>query len=76
MDGLPEVAGRVLPTTLADFERRCRVYLREEQAKPSPDNALVALLCDGVRLAREAVDSAYFGQFRVGRETHQPGAGR
>jgi len=43
----------VLPTTLANFILRCEVQLADEQAKASPDNALVALLCDAVRMARE-----------------------
>lgn len=50
---LPEVAGDSLPTTLAQFEQRCKVLLADEQEKPSPDNALIGLLCDAVRLARE-----------------------
>jgi hypothetical protein len=31
----------------------CLVLLKEEQEKLRPDNALVAVLCDAVRLARE-----------------------
>lgn len=47
------VAGDVCLRSIADFERAATVYLAEEQRKPNPDNALVALLCDAVRLARE-----------------------
>lgn len=49
------VAGR-LDRSLADFERACLVHLDEEQHRASPDNALIGLLCDAVRLARERVD--------------------
>ena len=55
---LPEVAGDRLLTSLANFEHRCKVHLAEEQAKIAPDNSLIALLCDGVRLAREHANLA------------------
>lgn len=41
---------------LSDLEYRARVHLQEEQGKPLPDNALIALLCDTVRLCREQAD--------------------
>ncbi len=43
--------------TLADFERACLTHIGEEQARPSPDNSLVAVLCDAVRLTREHVEA-------------------
>lgn len=46
------VAGR-MERTLADFERACLVHLENEQRRPNPDNALIAVLCDAVRLTRE-----------------------
>lgn len=46
------VAGEEVERPLADFERACLVHLEEEQAKIAPDSALVALLCDAVRLCR------------------------
>tara|TARA_R110000851_G_scaffold317849_2_gene481497 strand:- start:215 stop:535 length:321 start_codon:yes stop_codon:yes gene_type:complete len=49
---LPDVAGRMEGSN-AGYERRCRVYLQQEQRKMNPDNALVALFSDGVRIARE-----------------------
>jgi hypothetical protein len=49
----PSVAGQTLPCSLAEFEHRCRVQLGHEQSKLNPDTALVALLCDAVRLSRE-----------------------
>ena len=55
---LPEVCGRIMPCSNADFERRCKVYLAREQEKPLPDNGLVALLCDAVRCVREYTDCA------------------
>lgn len=50
-----EVTGH-MERSLADFERACLVHVEEEQAKPNPDNATIALLCDAVRLARENVE--------------------
>jgi hypothetical protein len=54
---LPKIAGRSLGCSLNEFERRCKVWLATEQEKPLPDNALVALLCDAVRLGREYGDT-------------------
>ena len=53
MVGLPQVGGEVMSGSLVEFERRCRLYLEVEQSKLSPDNCLIALLCDAVRLSRE-----------------------
>lgn len=47
------VAGDMLPTTLWQFTLRANRLLEDEQAKVSPDNALISFLCDAVRLARE-----------------------
>lgn len=52
-DGLPAVAGERMDRSLAAYTRACRVLLAEEQERPNPNNALVAVLCDGVRLTRE-----------------------
>ncbi len=46
------VAGR-MDRSIADFIRACSVHLVEQQENISPDNALIAVLCDAVRLARE-----------------------
>lgn len=51
---LPKVEG-LLEKPIADHERACLVLLREEQEKLSPNNALIAVLCDSVRLGREYV---------------------
>lgn len=53
-----ELAGLValpdlMQCSLGDFARRLAVAIREEQAKPNPDNALIALLCDAARLGDE-----------------------
>lgn len=52
-DGLPAVEGVYMDRSIADFQRACRVHLAEEQAKPNPDTALIAVLCDAVRCSRE-----------------------
>ncbi len=56
-NGLPAVGGRTLSEPINVFERRCRVHLMREQEGISPDNGLIALLCDAVRLAREYGDT-------------------
>lgn len=55
-DEMPLVAGRMLSDSLENFERRARVYIGREQRKPLPDNGLIAVLCDAVRLSREHTD--------------------
>ena len=50
------VAGRY-EGTFAQFTRRAGVLIHEEQAKPLPDNTLIAFLCDSIRMARESVAS-------------------
>lgn len=57
MPTLPEVGGRRLHCSNAEFERRCLVHLAREERKLEPDNGLVALLGDAVRLAREYTDA-------------------
>lgn len=47
------VAGERMERTLDDFVRACEVLLDEEQSKVAPNNALIAVLCDAVRLTRE-----------------------
>ena len=47
------VAGEWMEATIGMHVARCEHLIREEQAKPSPDNALIAVLCDSVRMARE-----------------------
>jgi hypothetical protein len=55
------VAGR-MERTLAEFEGACLVHLDDEQRRATPDNALIALLCDAVRLKREHVELASLRQ--------------
>lgn len=45
--------GDTLNMPLCLFEHRAGVLLAEEQLKASPNNALVAFICDAIRLARE-----------------------
>lgn len=52
-----EVAGRRLTTSHVDFERSCAVLIETEQSKPLPDNALIGVLCDAIRLSRERCDA-------------------
>lgn len=54
---LPAVGGRSLNRPIADLERACLVLLAEEQRTISPNNALIAVLCDTVRLGREYSDA-------------------
>lgn len=39
--------------SLAEFKHRCNVLIDDEQRKLSPDNALISVLCDAIRLTRE-----------------------
>ena len=54
---LPAVGGRMIDCSLNDMERRARIFLKNEQDKIEPDTAMVAFLCDVVRLSREYGDS-------------------
>jgi hypothetical protein len=47
------VAGNMVETSIHDFINRCCVHIEAEQEKQFPDNALIATLCDAVRLTRE-----------------------
>lgn len=47
----------MIDCTLAFFEQRCLIALRDEQEKLLPGNHLIALYCDAVRLAREYCDA-------------------
>ena len=58
---LPAPTVRVAGTmerSISDHIRGLEVCIEEEQKKPLPDNALVAKLCDAVRLAREYASNA------------------
>jgi len=62
---LPQVAGG-LECSLNEFERRCRWWIKNEQAKPDQNTALIGLLADAVRLKREYCDSKRtFGQLHL-----------
>jgi hypothetical protein len=51
------VAGRRMERALSDFVNACCIYIGNEQRQLRPDNMLIALLSDAVRLAREKHDS-------------------
>jgi len=53
-DKLPEVEG-AMEGSIANLERACRVLIKEEQEKVSPNNTLIAVLCNSVRMGREYV---------------------
>ena len=55
-ENLPAVAGRMISGDLNSFKRSCKVAIMYEQDKINPDNAVIAVLCDSVRLAREYAD--------------------
>ena len=48
-----EIGGVYMDRSLKDFVRACEARIEAEQAKPLPETALIALLCDAVRLSRE-----------------------
>jgi hypothetical protein len=64
LDELPQVVGRTLGQSNQHFENRCRFYLKLEQDKLNADTALIALLCDAVRLAREYSDNQTTGAWQ------------
>lgn len=43
--------------SLADFARATKLCLEEEQRKPSPDNHLIAVLCDAARVGWELIEA-------------------
>jgi hypothetical protein len=53
---LPEICGRRMLGSIVEQEHRCKVLIGMEQEKVSPDNALIAVLCEAVRLGREYTD--------------------
>ena len=67
---VPEVDGRVLGCSIAEFEHRLRHYILKEQKEHrfDQDNGLLQLLCDAVRLSREFTDQASRPELREGEE--------
>ncbi len=53
------VALHPMNRSLVDFARAIRVVLEDEQRKPMPDNAVIALLCDAARLGWEQIEWAH-----------------
>ena len=56
MSSLPEVAGRRVVRGVEYLEKCARVCIEEEQARALPDNALIGVLADAVRLCRQYQD--------------------
>lgn len=54
------VDGRRIDSSIANFERRALLCIDDEQQKLNADNALIAVLCDAIRLGREYADSVGF----------------
>jgi hypothetical protein len=54
---LPEVSGRMIEGSIDNLERRAKLYIGKELEKLEPDNALIAILSDTVRLGREFSDT-------------------
>jgi hypothetical protein len=54
---LPEVVGRMIEGSIDNLERRAKLYIGKELEKLEPDNALIAILSDTVRLGREFSDT-------------------
>jgi hypothetical protein len=53
---VPQVVGRQCLRPLDEVERAALVLLGDEQCMPMPDNALISLLCDTVRMCRQQED--------------------
>lgn len=58
VEQLPTVTGRMCEWSIGELERRCLICIQREQEKPLPDNDLIAVLCNAVRLGREHCDLA------------------
>jgi hypothetical protein len=56
MMDMAQVEGRQLTRTLATFEKECLCLIADEIYTFDPDDTLVDLLADAVRLAREYGD--------------------
>jgi len=50
------IGGRRIEGSLLNLKRAAKVCIANEQKKLSPDNALISVLCDTVRLVREQED--------------------
>lgn len=52
------VAGTYMDRSIVDFRRACKTLLDEEKNLIAPNNALISVLCDAIRLSREFVSIA------------------
>jgi len=53
---LPVIGGSKVERSLNFLKQSAKICIAEEQKKIHPDNGLIAVLCDTVRLAREQED--------------------
>ena len=58
-----EIAGTFMERSLEDFVQLCEVYMRTEQRKRPPEQPLIDLLGDAIRLTREltALQERHYG---------------
>ncbi|MFB3926603.1 MAG: hypothetical protein ACE14T_11175 [Syntrophales bacterium] len=50
---IASVAGIYMDRSLADFRKACEVLIIDEEKNIHPNNALISVLCDAIRLTRE-----------------------
>jgi hypothetical protein len=50
---ISSVAGVYMDRSIADFRRACEILIIEEEQKPNPDDSLISVLRDSIRLTRE-----------------------
>ena len=70
-ESMPEIAGESMDCSISQFVRSCRVHIRAEMDKLNPNNALIATLCNAVRLTREAERMAKAPIISPAREKQQ-----
>lgn len=61
----------MLTTSHEQFERSIHVLLAEEQEKLNPNNALISVLCEAIRLSREHCDVMTQGGKSLPRVRHK-----
>jgi len=51
-----KIAGRMMDGTIAEHVRACEVLIEQEQYQVMPNNHLISVLCESVRMSREYCD--------------------
>lgn len=72
---LPSVSGRTCLKSMGDHELACLALIVDEQERANPNTALIATLCDSVRLTREFVDHQQSSILNGKPEPHASPAG-